>query len=81
MAALFPSLVAEMVKFANKKAVPFLVFNTAHRAMTTLSQIDHSIKIYLNKLNDMKIFLIERRSKLVAERYLRRLPIPSTLLM
>uniref|UniRef100_A0A0C4BKS6 Uncharacterized protein n=1 Tax=Fusarium oxysporum (strain Fo5176) TaxID=660025 RepID=A0A0C4BKS6_FUSOF len=56
MATLFPSLFAEIVKFANKKAVPFLVFNTVHRAMTTLSQIDHSIEIYLNQLNDMKIF-------------------------
>ncbi|KNB20128.1 hypothetical protein FOXG_17237 [Fusarium oxysporum f. sp. lycopersici 4287] len=36
--------------------MPFLVFNTLHRAMTTLSQIDHSIEIYLNQLNDMKIF-------------------------
>ncbi|EXK26142.1 hypothetical protein FOMG_17244 [Fusarium oxysporum f. sp. melonis 26406] len=48
--------VSSQVKFANKKAMPFLVFNTLHRAMTTLSQIDHSIEIYLNQLNDMKIF-------------------------
>ncbi|KAI8411283.1 hypothetical protein FOFC_07877 [Fusarium oxysporum] len=47
--------VAETVKFANKKAVPFLAFNTAHGAITTLGRMDHGIEIYLSQLNDVKI--------------------------
>ncbi|KAK7592165.1 hypothetical protein V3481_006790 [Fusarium oxysporum f. sp. vasinfectum] len=44
------------VKFANKKAVPFLAFNIAYGAITTLGRMDHGIEIYLNQLNDVKIF-------------------------
>ncbi|RKK85675.1 hypothetical protein BFJ68_g17221 [Fusarium oxysporum] len=47
--------VAETVKFANKKAVPLLAFNTAHGAITTLGRMDHGIEIYLSQLNDVKI--------------------------
>jgi hypothetical protein len=47
--------VSSQVKFANKKAVPFLAFNTAHGAITTLGRMDHGIEIYLSQLNDVKI--------------------------
>ena len=35
--------------------MPFLAFNTAHGAITTLGRMDHGIEIYLNQLNDVKI--------------------------
>jgi hypothetical protein len=47
--------VSSQVKFANEQNVPFLAYNTAHAAMTTLGRMDHGIEIYLNQLNDVKI--------------------------
>ncbi|KAL4876409.1 hypothetical protein BJY04DRAFT_231588 [Aspergillus karnatakaensis] len=47
--------VAETVKYANKKNLPFLVYNGAHGAITTLGQMDHGIEILLSKLNTVDI--------------------------
>ncbi|KAB5577893.1 hypothetical protein GE09DRAFT_1021750 [Coniochaeta sp. 2T2.1] len=47
--------VSETVKFANKQKVPFLAYNTAHGAITTLGRMDHGIEIYLNQLNNVKL--------------------------
>ncbi|KAM5349276.1 hypothetical protein ACJ41O_005783 [Fusarium nematophilum] len=47
--------VAETVKYANKKDIPFLAYNTAHGAITTLGRMDHGIEIYLNQLNSVAV--------------------------
>jgi hypothetical protein len=43
------------VKFANKKNLPFLAYNSAHGAITTLGQMTQGIEIYLNQLSGVKI--------------------------
>ncbi|KAM0229019.1 hypothetical protein ACHAPO_010296 [Fusarium lateritium] len=47
--------VVEIVKFANKKNLPFLAYNSAHGAITTLGQMKQGIEIYLNQLSGVKI--------------------------
>ncbi|QPC80378.1 hypothetical protein HYE68_011130 [Fusarium pseudograminearum] len=47
--------VVEIVKFANKKNLPFLAQNSAHGAITTLGQMKQGIEIYLNQLSGVKI--------------------------
>ncbi|KAH6896807.1 hypothetical protein B0T10DRAFT_526182 [Thelonectria olida] len=47
--------VAKTVKYANKKDLPFLAFNTAHGAITTLGRMDHGIEIYLGQLSSISI--------------------------
>ncbi|KAJ4002667.1 hypothetical protein NW752_002511 [Fusarium irregulare] len=47
--------VAKTVKYANSKDLPFLAYNTAHGAITTLGRMDHGIEIYLNQLNTVKV--------------------------
>ncbi|KAF4996415.1 hypothetical protein FDECE_12451 [Fusarium decemcellulare] len=47
--------VVETVKYANNKDLPFLAYNTAHGAITTLGEMDHGIEIYLNQLNSVTI--------------------------
>ncbi|RSL54832.1 hypothetical protein CEP54_009713 [Fusarium duplospermum] len=47
--------VSETVKYANKKKLPFLAYNTAHGAITTLARMDHGIEIYLNQLNGVAV--------------------------
>lgn len=43
------------VKYANSKDLPFLAYNTAHGAITTLGRMDHGIEIYLNQLNKVEV--------------------------
>jgi len=43
------------VIFANNRNVPFLAFNTAHGAITTLGQMTHGIEIWLNQLSGVQI--------------------------
>lgn len=43
------------MKFANKRDVPFLAYNTAHGALTTLAAMDHGIEIYLENLSSVKV--------------------------
>ncbi|KAK7421591.1 hypothetical protein QQX98_002058 [Neonectria punicea] len=47
--------VVETVKYANEQALPFLAFNTAHGAITTLGKMDHGIEIYMNQLSSVKL--------------------------
>ncbi|KAH8664915.1 hypothetical protein BGZ61DRAFT_522812 [Ilyonectria robusta] len=47
--------VVETVKFANAQDLPFLAFNTAHAAITTLGRMDHGIEIYMNLLSSVKV--------------------------
>ncbi|KAM0332090.1 hypothetical protein ACHAQA_002361 [Verticillium albo-atrum] len=47
--------VSEIVKFANYKKVPFLAFNTAHGALTTLGRMDHGIEIDLEQLTSVDV--------------------------
>ncbi|KAE8377935.1 hypothetical protein BDV26DRAFT_262436 [Aspergillus bertholletiae] len=47
--------VVETVKFANKKELPFLAYNGAHGAITTLGKMDHGIEIFLDQLNTIDI--------------------------
>jgi hypothetical protein len=43
------------VKFANQYNVPFLAYNGAHAAITTLGKMDCGIEIFLNQLNTVEI--------------------------
>jgi hypothetical protein len=43
------------VKYANERELPFLTFNGAHAAITTLGKMDHGIEIYLNQLSTVEI--------------------------
>ncbi|KAB8235698.1 hypothetical protein ETB97_010246 [Aspergillus alliaceus] len=47
--------VVETVKYANKKDLPFLAYNGAHGAITTLGKMDHGIEIYMNQLSSVDI--------------------------
>ena len=43
------------MKYANQKGLPFLVFNGAHGAITTLGKMTHGIEIYMNQLGSVQI--------------------------
>ncbi|SPJ74581.1 related to oxidoreductase [Fusarium torulosum] len=47
--------VIKTVKYANSKDLPFLAYNTAHGAITTLGRMDHGVEIYLNQLNKIEV--------------------------
>ncbi|KAM0203939.1 hypothetical protein ACHAQI_010275 [Fusarium lateritium] len=47
--------VVKTVQFANKKKLPFLAYNSAHGAITTIGKMTQGIEIYLDQLNDVKI--------------------------
>ncbi|KNG91157.1 FAD-dependent oxygenase [Aspergillus nomiae NRRL 13137] len=47
--------VVETVKYANEKGLPFLAYNGAHGAITTLGKMDHGIEIFLEQLNTIDI--------------------------
>ncbi|TDZ67831.1 FAD-linked oxidoreductase chyH [Colletotrichum trifolii] len=47
--------VAETVRFANEKDVPFLAYNGVHGAITTLGKMQDGIEIYLNQLSGVEI--------------------------
>ncbi|KAB8220157.1 FAD-binding domain-containing protein [Aspergillus novoparasiticus] len=47
--------VVETVKFANKKELPFLAYNGAHGAITTLGKMTSGIEIYLDQLSGVDI--------------------------
>ncbi|CAG7952061.1 unnamed protein product [Penicillium salamii] len=47
--------VVETVKFANKKQLPFLAYNSAHGAIRTLGKMTSGIEIYLDQLSGVKI--------------------------
>ncbi|KAF3492371.1 FAD binding domain-containing protein [Arthroderma uncinatum] len=47
--------VVETVKFANKKSVPFLAYNGAHGALTTMGKMDTGIEIYMKQLSSVQI--------------------------
>ncbi|KNG82581.1 FAD binding domain-containing protein [Aspergillus nomiae NRRL 13137] len=47
--------VVETVQFANKKQLPFLAYNAAHGAITTLGKMDRGIEIYLDQLSGVDI--------------------------
>lgn len=43
------------MKFANKKELPFLAYNGAHGAITTLGKMDSGIEIYLDQLSGVDV--------------------------
>ena len=43
------------VKFANKKGVPFLAYNGAHGAITTIGKMDGGIEIFLERLSGVHV--------------------------
>ncbi|KAL2864978.1 putative FAD-dependent oxygenase [Aspergillus lucknowensis] len=47
--------VVATVKYANKKRLPFLVYNGVHGAITTLGRMDSGVGISLGKLSSVKI--------------------------
>ncbi|KAK7398253.1 hypothetical protein QQX98_012366 [Neonectria punicea] len=47
--------VVEAVRFANKKKLPFLAYNSAHGAITTLGKMTSGIEIYLDQLSGVDI--------------------------
>ncbi|KAK2469982.1 FAD-linked oxidoreductase chry5 [Fusarium oxysporum f. sp. albedinis] len=47
--------VVETVKFANKKKLPFLAYNSAHGAITTLGKMTQGIEIYLDQLSGVEV--------------------------
>ncbi|KAK2872133.1 hypothetical protein FQN49_002524 [Arthroderma sp. PD_2] len=47
--------VVETVKFANKKDVPFLAYNGAHGALTTMGKMDSGINIFMKELSSVDI--------------------------
>ncbi|KAK2598063.1 hypothetical protein QQS21_005774 [Conoideocrella luteorostrata] len=47
--------VAETVKYANKKSLPFLAYNGAHGAITTLGKMKSGVEIYLDQLNSVQV--------------------------
>ena len=48
-------LILGQVKYANQKDLPFLVYNGAHGAITTLGKMTHGIEIYLDQLGSVQI--------------------------
>ncbi|KAG8416249.1 hypothetical protein J3458_006845 [Metarhizium acridum] len=49
--------VSETVKYANKKNLPFLAYNSAHGAITTLGTMQSGVEIYLDQLNTIEVAL------------------------
>ncbi|KAJ2903494.1 FAD-dependent oxygenase [Zalerion maritima] len=47
--------VALTIKFANKFHLPFLAYNSAHGAITTLGRMNYGIEIYLSQLSGVEI--------------------------
>ncbi|CAI0650511.1 unnamed protein product [Colletotrichum noveboracense] len=47
--------VAETIKFANEKSLPFLAYNGVHGAITTLGKMQNGIEIYLNQLSGVEV--------------------------
>lgn len=47
--------VSETVKYANKKNLPFLAYNGAHGAITTLGKMKYGVEIYLDQLNSVEV--------------------------
>ncbi|PWY89912.1 FAD-binding domain-containing protein [Aspergillus heteromorphus CBS 117.55] len=47
--------VAEIVRFANKKDIPFLTYNGVHGALTSLGRMTHGIAIYMDQLSSVDI--------------------------
>ncbi|KAM0345655.1 hypothetical protein ACHAPU_006309 [Fusarium lateritium] len=47
--------VVKTVQFANKKKLPFLAYNSAHGAITTIGQMKQGIEIYLDQLSGVQI--------------------------
>lgn len=43
------------MKFANTKGLPFLAWNSAHGAITTLGNMTNGIEIYLNQLSGVEL--------------------------
>lgn len=43
------------MKFANKKQLPFLAYNGAHGAITTLGKMTSGIEIYMDQLSGVDI--------------------------
>ena len=43
------------MKFANKKKLPFLAYNGAHGAITTLGKMTSGIEIYLDQLSGVDV--------------------------
>ncbi|RYP04942.1 hypothetical protein DL764_004154 [Monosporascus ibericus] len=47
--------VVETVKFADKKKLPFLAYNSAHGAITTLGKMTRGIEIYMDQLSRVDV--------------------------
>ncbi|RYP58486.1 hypothetical protein DL769_008937 [Monosporascus sp. CRB-8-3] len=47
--------VVETVKFANNKKLPFLAYNSAHGAITTLGKMTRGIEIYMDQLSRVDV--------------------------
>ncbi|EFY97523.1 FAD/FMN-binding dehydrogenase [Metarhizium robertsii] len=47
--------VSETVKYANRKKLPFLAYNSAHGAITTLGRMKSGVEIYLDQLNTIEV--------------------------
>ncbi|KAF4994529.1 hypothetical protein FGRMN_5738 [Fusarium graminum] len=47
--------VVKTVQFANKKKLPFLAYNSAHGAITTIGKMKQGIEIYLDQLSGVNI--------------------------
>ncbi|GAO13091.1 uncharacterized protein UV8b_03469 [Ustilaginoidea virens] len=47
--------VAATVKYANKKGLPFLAYNGAHGAITTLGGMKSGVEIYLDQLDSVQV--------------------------
>ncbi|GLA40221.1 hypothetical protein AnigIFM63309_007836 [Aspergillus niger] len=47
--------VAEIVKFANQKDVPFLTYNGVHGALISLGEMTHGIAIYMGQLSSVEV--------------------------
>ncbi|WYZ37060.1 hypothetical protein EsH8_II_000566 [Colletotrichum jinshuiense] len=47
--------VAEAVKYANEKDLPFLAYNGVHGAITTLGRMTNGIEIYLSQLSGVEV--------------------------
>ncbi|KAL4912490.1 hypothetical protein BDW62DRAFT_216289 [Aspergillus aurantiobrunneus] len=47
--------VAKAIRYANSEGLPFLAVNSGHGAISTLSELDHGMEIWMHKLNAVKI--------------------------
>lgn len=48
-------LTISQVRFASKRDIPFLAYNGAHGATTTIGKMDHGIEIFLEQLDSVEI--------------------------